>query len=76
MGEVDGVKGIWAYVKGGMGALTQAIAKSATGLGVEIQTGKTVKSILIKDGKASGVVLDVNQFLSIKLFLNKSKGRN
>jgi len=38
MGETNGKRGVWSYVKGGMGGLTQALAKAAADLGVEIRT--------------------------------------
>ena len=38
MGETNGKRGVWGYVKGGMGGLTQALAKAADDLGVEIRT--------------------------------------
>src|SRR5215475_7258917 len=34
MGETNGVRGVWGYVRGGMGGLTQALARAATDLGV------------------------------------------
>ena len=40
MGELDGRKSAWAYVEGGMGKLSQAIADSATSLGATILTNK------------------------------------
>jgi len=43
-------------VKGGMGALTDAIAKAATEAGAEIQTDADIAGVLLKDGKAIGVV--------------------
>lgn len=46
-----------AFVKGGMGALTRALAKAATKAGAEIRTNAGVASIQVKDGKAAGVVL-------------------
>ncbi len=46
-----------AFVKGGMGALTQALAKAAVQAGAEIRTNAEVVSIQVKDGKAAGVVL-------------------
>jgi phytoene dehydrogenase-like protein len=46
-----------AFVKGGMGALTQALAKAATEVGAEIRTNSEVASVSVKDGKAIGVVL-------------------
>ncbi len=46
-----------SFVKGGMGALTQALAKAATEAGAEIRTNAEVVSVSVKDGKATGVVL-------------------
>lgn len=40
MGELDGVKGVWAYVEGGMGALSESIASAARSLGAHIFTNK------------------------------------
>lgn len=47
MGELEGVKGAWGYPRGGMGGVSQAIAKSAEAAGAEIRTGKPVKVIMI-----------------------------
>ncbi|HEY9180907.1 MAG TPA: NAD(P)/FAD-dependent oxidoreductase, partial [Candidatus Baltobacteraceae bacterium] len=57
MGETNGKRGVWAYVKGGMGGLTQALAKAATDLGVEIRTDAEVRKILTKNGAVTGVAL-------------------
>lgn len=57
MGETNGKKGVWAYVKGGMGGLTKALASVARSLGVEIRLNSTVARIDVKDGTASGVTL-------------------
>src|SRR5258708_33295577 len=46
-----------SFLKGGMGALTQAFAKAATEAGAEIRTNAEVVSVSVKDGKATGVVL-------------------
>jgi phytoene dehydrogenase-like protein len=45
------------FVKGGMGALTQALAKAATDAGAEIRTNAEVKSIEVKEDRVTGVVL-------------------
>jgi phytoene dehydrogenase-like protein len=45
------------FVKGGMGALTQALAKAAVEAGAEIRTNAEVESVSVEDGKATGVVL-------------------
>jgi len=57
MGETNGKRGVWAYVKGGMGGLTQALAKAAQDLGVEIQTNADVRKINVRNGRVTGVTL-------------------
>jgi phytoene dehydrogenase-like protein len=57
MGETNGKRGVWSYVKGGMGGLTQALAKAAKDLGVEIRTDAEVVRILSKDNAVTGVAL-------------------
>src|SRR5919205_559539 len=48
MGETNGKRGVWAYVKGGMGGLTQALARVARGFGVEVRTEADVSRILVQ----------------------------
>ncbi len=57
MGETNGKRGVWAYVRGGMGGLTQALAGAARALGVEVRTEADVARILVKNGAAAGVAL-------------------
>lgn len=57
MGECDGARGVWGYVRGGMGALSNAIASAARSFGAEIRTNAPVARILTRDGRATGVVL-------------------
>ena len=57
MGETNGKRGVWSYVKGGMGGLTQALANAAKDLGVEIRLETEVAKILTKGNTATGVVL-------------------
>jgi phytoene dehydrogenase-like protein len=45
-----------SFVKGGMGALTDALAKAATAAGAEIETNAGVARILVKRGEAAGVI--------------------
>ncbi len=49
------------FVRGGMGALTQALAAAARGFSAEIRTGATVARVATKDGRASGVVLSTGE---------------
>jgi phytoene dehydrogenase-like protein len=46
-----------AYPRGGMGALTAAMAAAAKEAGAEIRTGAEVKQILVKNGRVTGVAL-------------------
>ncbi len=57
MGGVGGVRGLWGFVKGGMGGLTQALAAAARAAGAEIRTLAPVSRIPVRDGQAEGVVL-------------------
>ena len=57
MGETNGKRGVWSYVRGGMGGLTQALAAAARDLGVEIRTEAEVARILTRRGRATGVAL-------------------
>ena len=56
-GEVNGKKRTWGHAIGGMGAITQAMARSAGSHGVEIETGAPVREVLVERGKAIGVML-------------------
>jgi phytoene dehydrogenase-like protein len=57
MGECDGVRGVWGYVRGGMGGISNAIASAALEAGAEIRTSSEVTRIVVKGGQAAGVVL-------------------
>ena len=63
MGMAGGARGVWGYVEGGMGALTQAMARSAQSLGVEIRCDAAVAQILVENGRASGVRLASGEIL-------------
>jgi phytoene dehydrogenase-like protein len=57
MGETNGKRGVWGYVRGGMGGLTQALAAAARDLAVEIRCNTEVSSIRVQGGAVAGVVL-------------------
>lgn len=67
VGELDGHKGAWGIVKGGMGAITQAMAKSARDKGVIIKTNSAVQNIIMENDKASGVVLGDGSKITAKI---------
>src|SRR5262249_13153896 len=57
-GEVNGKKGEWGHAVGGMGAITQAMAKAACARGVEIRLSSPAREVLIEHGRAVGAVTE------------------
>jgi phytoene dehydrogenase-like protein len=57
MGECDGARGVWGYVRGGMGGISNAIASAAREAGAEIRTNAEVAKILARNGTVQGVML-------------------
>ena len=58
MGDVDGNIGAWGLARGGMGAISEALASAAREHGAKIRTGSGVEQILVNDAKAAGVALE------------------
>ncbi|GAA4026782.1 NAD(P)/FAD-dependent oxidoreductase [Sphingomonas rosea] len=55
-GEAAGVPGAWGHAIGGMGAITQAMAKAAREVGVDIVLNAPVEEVIVENGRAVGVV--------------------
>ena len=66
MGSAGGARGVWGYVQGGMGGLTNAMARSCEEAGVEIRTEAEVASIQVADGRACGIVLSSGEEIATK----------
>src|SRR6478736_4153278 len=65
IGDVgDGQLGSWGYPEGGMGGVSEAIARSARSFGAEIRTNAGVSRLLVRDGEVRGVVLDSGEEIS------------
>jgi phytoene dehydrogenase-like protein len=58
MGGVSGRRGLWGFVRGGMGAVAEAIAGAARASGAAIRTRAPVTKVLVRRGQAAGVVLE------------------
>ncbi len=58
MGEIDGAFRSWGLVRGGTGAISNAIASAARQAGVEIRTEAPIAKVLIENGRAHGIVLE------------------
>ncbi|MCA1416121.1 NAD(P)/FAD-dependent oxidoreductase [Bradyrhizobium sp. NBAIM20] len=57
-GEVNGKKGVWGHAIGGMGAITQAMARAARDRGVVIDTDAGVREVIVERDRAVGIVLE------------------
>jgi phytoene dehydrogenase-like protein len=58
MGEIDGAFRSWGLVRGGTGAISEAIAAAAREAGAEIRTEAPTAKIIVENGEAKGVVLE------------------
>lgn len=72
LGEVEGERGAWALPRGGMGTVTQAMAKAARGFGAEIRTQAPVARVLIEAGRAVGVKLESGEAIRARLVLSNA----
>ncbi|XP_036049510.1 pyridine nucleotide-disulfide oxidoreductase domain-containing protein 2 [Onychomys torridus] len=71
MGSLEGMQGAWGYVQGGMGALSDAIASSATTHGASIFTEKTVAKVQVNsEGHVQGVILQDGQEVRSRIVLS------
>jgi phytoene dehydrogenase-like protein len=75
MGDVDGSIGAWGLARGGMGAISQAIASAFQAEGGTIRTEAPVQQILVKDGKASGVVLENGEEIAAGIVVSNLDAR-
>src|SRR5579862_3503308 len=64
MGSIDGAVGAWGFARGGMGAITQALAASFIAKGGTVRVDAPVAQILVRGGRACGVVLENGEELT------------
>ena len=62
-GEVNGKKGVWGHAIGGMGAITQAMARAARAAGAEIMCEAGVREVIVEKDRAAGVILDNGEII-------------
>jgi len=55
-GEAAGVPGAWGHAIGGMGSITQAMARACREAGVDIVLNTPVEEVIVSGGRAAGVV--------------------
>jgi phytoene dehydrogenase-like protein len=76
MGEIDGAFRSWGFARGGTGAISNAIADAAREAGVEIRTKAGISKIIVKNGKARGVVLENGDEISADVVSSSVDPRN
>jgi phytoene dehydrogenase-like protein len=69
-GEVNGKKGAWGHAIGGMGAITQAMAKAAAERGVDIRVNSPVREVLVEAGRAAGVVTEKGEAIRARTVIS------
>ncbi len=75
MGDVDGNIGAWGLARGGMGAISNAIASALQSHGGEIRTRSGVHRVLVRGGRASGVVLDSGEEIRSRIVVSNLDAR-
>src|SRR5438094_4085549 len=65
-GEVNGKRGQWGHALGGMGAITQAMARECASRGVEIRINTAVASVVVERGRACGVEIAGGDIIQAK----------
>ncbi len=74
-GEVNGKKGAWGHALGGMGAITQAMSKSAAERGVDIRLASPVREVLVEAGRAVGVVTEKGEAIRARCVISNLNPR-
>ena len=70
MGEIDGAFRAWGFARGGTGAIAEAIAGAARRFGAEIRTEAGVARVTVKNGRATGVVLESGDEISARVVVS------
>ncbi|BBY27486.1 phytoene desaturase family protein [Mycolicibacterium sediminis] len=72
VGEFEGTLGQWGFVRGGMGGITQAMARSAEAHGAEIRLNSPVRQVVVERGRASGVELVSGEVISARTVISNA----
>ena len=74
MGEHEGAGG-WGFIKGGMGAITQALASSAREKGVDIVTGAPIREVRVQNGRATAVSTTTGETYAAKTIISNASAK-
>jgi phytoene dehydrogenase-like protein len=68
-GETNGQRGRWGHAIGGMGAISEAMAKAVCEKGAEIRVSSPVSQVLVEKGRAIGVVTEKGEIIRAKAII-------
>ena len=63
-------EGAWGHAIGGMGAITQAMAKAAAAHGADIRVGAPVREVIVEQGRAAGVVTGTGEAIRARAVIS------
>jgi phytoene dehydrogenase-like protein len=75
LGELNGIAGAWGHARGGMGAISQALARSAEAHGAVVRTAAPVRSIDVAGGRVFGVTLESGEEVRAPLVVSGAHPR-
>jgi phytoene dehydrogenase-like protein len=75
IGDVDGHAGAWGFPRGGMGAVTAAMADAARACGAQIRTAAPVARIEVHNGRVRGVALESGEKIAADVVVTTAHPR-
>lgn len=70
LGDIAGGRGQWAFVRGGMGGISEAMAACARERGADIRTSAAVEEILVSEGRVSGIRLESGEEITCRCVMS------
>jgi phytoene dehydrogenase-like protein len=70
LGEVNGKRGAWGHAIGGMGAITQAMAKACAAEGVDIRIDAPVREVIVEKGRVAGVACESGEVFRARIVIS------
>jgi phytoene dehydrogenase-like protein len=75
LGEAAGPPGAWGFARGGMGGVTAALRAAAEAAGARVRLESPVERVLVRDGRAEGVVLEGGEEVAARAVVSNADPR-
>jgi len=76
IGVLEGNRQVWGFSKGGMGQITQSLARAAQHFGATIRTGAGVREVLVQNGRATGVRLESGETVEARVVASNADAQH